>query len=600
MEKTQLKEKVQKHVDSLFLTLSQNLDVQVSEDVQNRLTNRLSQEAFDVLLAQKKQGLIDATEQMFTELQNDLGMTFREQTKSNLLEILLAEAGVSFEDNPTEIKPKDVSSDKSEIHSEEKSEAETNAPQVADETVQEADKVATHKKPGRPWTEECHDPEIIRKVNETFAQYYAEDFDKEQYSRDMYIWNIFDPNSLRKELLCKDFERFWGIKLDASIYLRWKTLGDIYDSVLYCLKEKEDIQELETETNASQVADETVQKADKVVTNKNSGKPWTEECRDPEIINNVNGVIARYYEKGEDDDREDYSRDMDAWNIYGLNRQSRDLFRKEIEELFDIKLGKSIYSFWKTLGDIYDSVFYYLKQKEDKQEQVVETKVPQAADETVQKADKAATHKNSGKPWTEECHDPEIIRKVNVTFACYYKGDLDKKQYSRDMKVEHAFASNSSKRESFGRNIEGMFSIRFGKSVYSFWETLGDIYDSVLYCLKQKSDEQQISGKIDKQEVYGVKKLWGDYKVDPSDSSPKIRKIVDTVNQTLIDKLGIEQGMITRESHLKDDLEADSLDKVELVMECEKTFNFSISDEVASKIQTVGDAYDCLYYYLKE
>lgn len=352
MEKTQLKEKVQKHVDSLFLTLSQNLDVQVSEDVQNRLTNRLSQEAFDVLLAQKKQGLIDATEQMFTELQNDLGMTFREQTKSNLLEILLAEAGVSFEDNPTEIKPKDVSSDKSEIHSEEKSEAETNAPQVADETVQEADKVATHKKPGRPWT--------------------------------------------------------------------------------------------------------------------------------------------------------------------------------------------------------------------------------------------------------EECHDPEIIRKVNVTFACYYKGDLDKKQYSRDMKVEHAFASNSSKRESFGRNIEGMFSIRFGKSVYSFWETLGDIYDSVLYCLKQKSDEQQTSGKIDKQEVYGVKKFWGDYKVDPSDSSPKIRKIVDTVNQTLIDKLGIEQGMITRESHLKDDLEADSLDKVELVMECEKTFNFSISDEVASKIQTVGDAYDCLYYYLKE
>lgn len=322
-----------------------------------------------IFLSEKKQGLIDATEQMFTELQNDLGMTFREQTKSNLLEILLAEAGVSFEDNPTEIKPKDVSSDKSEIHSEEKSEAETNAPQVADETVQE------------------------------------------------------------------------------------------------------------------------------------------------------------------------------------------------------------------------------VALKEDKQEQVVETKVPQAADETVQKADKVATHKNSGKPWTEECHDPEIIWKVNVTFACYYKGDLDKKQYSRDMKVEQAFASNSSKRESFGRAIEGMFSIRFGKSIYSFWETFGDIYDSVLYCLKQKDD---------KQEVYGVTKPWGDYKVDPSDSSPKIRKIVDKVNQALVDKLEIEQDMITRESRLKDDLGADSLDRVELIMECEKTFNFSISDEVASKIQTVGDAYDYLYYRMKE
>ena len=509
MEKTQLKEKVQKHVDSLFLTLSQNLDVQVSEDVQNRFTNRLSQEAFDVLLAQKKQGLIDATEQMFTEMQNDLGMTFREQTKSDLLEILLTEAGVSFEDNPTEIKPKDVSSVKPEIHSEEKSEAEANAPQVADETVQEADKVAIHKNSGKPWTEECHDPEIIRKVNEVFAQYYAKDFDKEQYSRDMYIWNIFDPNSSRKEFLCTALESFFGIKLDASIYLRWKRLGDIYDSVLYCLKEKEDIQELEAETkvsqvadetvqeaelkedkpevqeklpqvaeaNAPQVADETVQEADKVVTNKNSGKPWTEECHDPEIINNVNGVIARYYEKGEDDDREEYSRDRSAWNIYGLNRQSRDLFRKEIEELFDIK---------------------------------------------------------------------------------------------------------------------------FGKSIYSFWKTFGDIYDSVLYCLKQKSDVQQTSGRIDKQEVYGVKKIWGDYKVDPSDSSPKVRKIVDTVNQALVDKLGIDKMQITRESRLKDDLGADSLDIVEFIMEFEKAFNFSIPDDVAEQIQTVGDAYDCLYYRMKE
>ncbi len=540
MEKTQLKEKVQKHVDSLFLTLSQNLDVQVSEDVQNRFTNWLSQEAFDVLLAQKKQGLIDATEQMFTELQNDLGMTFREQTKSNLLEILLAEAGVSFEDNPTEIKPKDVSSDKPEIHSEEKSEAEANAPQVADEAVQE-----TELKENKPEAQEK-----LPQIAETNAPQAADEAVQETELKDD------KPEAQEK-------------------------LPQV------------------AEANAPQVADETVQEVDKVVTNKNSGKPWTEECHDPEIIQKVNGVIACYYEKEEDDDREEYSRDMGAWNIYGLNRQSRESFRNEIEELFDIKLGKSIYSFWGTFGDIYDSVFYYLKQKEDKQEQVVETNVPQVADETVQKADKVATNKISGKPWTEECHDPEIIRKVNSAFAYHYKGDFDKKQYSRDMKVEQAFASNSSKRESFGRAIEGMFSIRFGKSIYSFWETFGDIYDSVLYCLKQKSDEQQTSGEIDKQKVYGVKKLWGDYKVDPSDSSPKVRKIVDTVNQALVDKLEIEQDMITRESRLTDDLGADSLDSIEFIMECEKAFNFSIPDDEAEQIQTVGDAYDYLYYRME-
>ena len=134
---------------------------------------------------------------------------------------------------------------------------------------------------------------------------------------------------------------------------------------------------------------------------------------------------------------------------------------------------------------------------------------------------------------------------------------------------------------------------------------MGDIYDSVLHrlkkknCLKKKSDEQQTSGEIDKQKVYGVKKLWGDYKVDPSDSSPKVRKIVDMVNQALVVKLGIDEMHITRESRLKDDLGADSLDSVEFIMECEKAFNFYIPEDVSSEIQTVGDAYDCLYYYLK-
>ena len=142
---------------------------------------------------------------------------------------------------------------------------------------------------------------------------------------------------------------------------------------------------------------------------------------------------------------------------------------------------------------------------------------------------------------------------------------------------------NRQARDLFRNEIEELFDIKFGKSIYSFWKTFGDIYDSVLYCLKQKSDVQQTSGRIDKQEVYGVKKIWGDYKVDPSDSSPKVRKIVDTFNQIL-----------------KDDLGADSLDQIEFIMECEKAFNFSIPDDEAEQIQTVGDAYDYLYYRMKE
>ena len=168
------------------------------------------------------------------------------------------------------------------------------------------------------------------------------------------------------------------------------------------------------------------------------------------------------------------------------------------------------------------------------------------------------------------------------------------------MNAWNIYGLNRQSRDLFRKEIEELFDIKFGKSIYSFWKTFGDIYDSVLYCLKQKSDVQQTSGRIDKQEVYGVKKIWGDYKVDPSDSSPKVRKIVDTVNQALVDKLGIDKMQITRESRLKDDLGADSLDSVEFIMECEKAFNFSIPDDVAEQIQTVGDAYDCLYYRMKE
>ena len=75
---------------------------------------------------------------------------------------------------------------------------------------------------------------------------------------------------------------------------------------------------------------------------------------------------------------------------------------------------------------------------------------------------------------------------------------------------------------------------------------------------------------------------------------------MDMVNQALVDKLGIDKMHITRESRLKDDLGADSLDSVEFIMECEKAFNFSIPDDEAEQIQTVGDAYDCLYYRMKE
>ena len=62
------------------------------------------------------------------------------------------------------------------------------------------------------------------------------------------------------------------------------------------------------------------------------------------------------------------------------------------------------------------------------------------------------------------------------------------------------------------------------------------------------------------------------------------------VREIIVNKLGVDDGQITPEASFTNDLGADSLDTVELVMEFEKAFNLQIPDEDAEKIGTVGDA----------
>ena len=58
----------------------------------------------------------------------------------------------------------------------------------------------------------------------------------------------------------------------------------------------------------------------------------------------------------------------------------------------------------------------------------------------------------------------------------------------------------------------------------------------------------------------------------------------------IVDKLNVEESEVTNEASFTNDLGADSLDTVELIMEFEKQFNISIPDDKAEGIQTVGDA----------
>ena len=64
----------------------------------------------------------------------------------------------------------------------------------------------------------------------------------------------------------------------------------------------------------------------------------------------------------------------------------------------------------------------------------------------------------------------------------------------------------------------------------------------------------------------------------------------DKVKDVIIDKLGVEEASIKSEAHFVNDLGADSLDTVELIMEFEEEFSIEIPDDDAEKITTVGSA----------
>ncbi len=66
--------------------------------------------------------------------------------------------------------------------------------------------------------------------------------------------------------------------------------------------------------------------------------------------------------------------------------------------------------------------------------------------------------------------------------------------------------------------------------------------------------------------------------------------IAEKVKQIIVDKLAVDESEVTPEASFTNDLGADSLDTVELIMEFENEFNISIPDDQAEGIQTVGDA----------
>lgn len=85
----------------------------------------------------------------------------------------------------------------------------------------------------------------------------------------------------------------------------------------------------------------------------------------------------------------------------------------------------------------------------------------------------------------------------------------------------------------------------------------------------------------------------------PTKTSSKRTNIEKKVKAIIVDKLGIDESEITLKANIYNDLGADSIDAIELIMEYEKAFNITIPDADAEKINTVGDAVDYLVSHTK-
>ena len=75
---------------------------------------------------------------------------------------------------------------------------------------------------------------------------------------------------------------------------------------------------------------------------------------------------------------------------------------------------------------------------------------------------------------------------------------------------------------------------------------------------------------------------------------------LEKIREIVMDKFGVEESKITSDAKFIDDLGADSLDTVELIMQFEEEFNIEISDEDAESIDTVGKAVDYIESKLSE
>ena len=296
MGKEDVEQKIRTRIDTLGSNL-QGKGISLSDDAKQQLCKNLSKEVLDVLQIKFRKEITEEIDRFFTELEKDLGYSFNESTKGDVLLILFAEAGLSDEEKSSDVDQgvsasdtgdehaveadenhAPVAAEKAEVRSgssvglleEEKSNAasveassitETEETQVSDEDEKEAAeqpalveeakspvkieiekpraKLLAESRSQKPWTEQCDDPEIIRKVNEIIVK--NTEHDEEKISRDADLRNDLGMDSLDLIEIHTEIDQRFSVFVPDHVVEGIKTVGDVYDAAAYYVKQKKAI-----------------------------------------------------------------------------------------------------------------------------------------------------------------------------------------------------------------------------------------------------------------------------------------------------------------------------------------------------------------------
>lgn len=319
MKKSQLQEKVQKHVDELFLNLSQNLAIDVSENVKTRFYQSLYNEAVTSIQKQFRETVTKETENMFAGLETDLNFSFKEQTKKDLLatllvEVLEAEESISSE---SEAKKADIV---------ETAPIEKEVQQIAPQEVDTAAEIAAVEKADvqENALEEQEENQIASQENEIVAE--ETEVEKTEVREDA------PAEQEESQAALQENETISGVTKDNPSLVQDPLKVKAISGIMVGLRQN-------AERNKFK-------------------KYWTEQCDDPDIINKVNKIL-----RDKLDLSDSFTRDSNFRNDLGADSLANVEITMEFEKEFGISLPDDIALGVPTVGDAYDAVWYFLREK---------------------------------------------------------------------------------------------------------------------------------------------------------------------------------------------------------------------------------------------